>query len=422
MAGGLPRGNIRNVATLMTAVQFIYGRFGKQPGSLSDHDYDDLQRALGRSVPNAGAKRVLNRHLLLNMWRPLRLLERVRTDRINPFQLTDYGLELAHTTEPRRVLESVLRDMRFVHAEWSRPKVTASYTGISVHPYRVLKAVLNGVGGYLAREEYRLFLSRMRTDDDSSINEAIELIRDYRTHSENARASLLALEAPLFPKPKSYRNWVDMDLHTFSLFSLGTQFRRNDTVLVLSGTAVDVTVANAFVFPQGSASVPTPVPDSIRRPVQRQVALKTPAADPAFDIPPPPSIEANSGQEAEGFIRRLLEGNGFEVRDFSRFRGYGFDLWARHSTAGFVYYCEVKSSTKALRNIEFTRLEVEAAELYGERYVVFCVEHFDFSESTGEVWTLQDPWRDLPSVHMPRTTTVYSAPRSEWRAIARRLG
>ena len=108
----------------------IYGRFGEQlPGP--SHDYDDLQRALGRSVPNAGAKIVLNRHLLLNMWRPLRLLERVRTDRINPFQLTDYGLELAHTTEPRRVLESVLRDMRFVHAEWSRPKVTASYTGIS---------------------------------------------------------------------------------------------------------------------------------------------------------------------------------------------------------------------------------------------------------------------------------------------------
>ena len=278
----------QDVATLMTAVQFIYGRFGKQPGFLSDHDYDDLQRALGRSFPKSGAKTVLDRHLLLNMWRPLRLLDRVRTNRRNPFQLTDYGLELAHSTEPRRVLESILRDMTFVHAEWSRPGVTASYAGISVRPYEVLKAVLNGVGGYLAREEYRLFVSRMRMDDDNSINEVIELIGDFRTQSENTRASLLALEATLFPKnkTKTYQNWVDMDLHTFSLFSLGTQFRRNDTVLVLSGTAVDATVANAFVFPQGSAAVHTHVPDSIRRPVQRELALKTPAAGPAFDIPP----------------------------------------------------------------------------------------------------------------------------------------
>ena len=410
-----------DVATLVTAAQFVYGRFGERSGSLDADDYNDLQRALGRSVPAGGARTVLNRHLLLNMWRPLRLLERVRSRGINPFRLTDQGLELAQTTEPRRVLESILREVRFVHEDWTRPQVMASYTGISVHPYQVLSAVLEGTDGYLERHEYRLFVSRMRRDDQNSISEAIELVRDFRTRTQGTREALIALEAPVFPVPKSYQNWVDMDLHTFSLFALGTQFRRNDTVLVLAGTAVDATVANAFVFPQGSSTVETAVPDSLRRSSRRQVALRMPAANPLLDIPPPPSIEVNSGQEAEGFVRRLLEANGFDVRDFSRLRGYGFDLWARHPTTGSVYYCEVKSSTGTLGSVEFTRLEVEAAEKYGERYVVFCVEHFDSSRSNGEVWTVQDPWRDLPSVQTPNTTINYSAPRSEWLTVAKRL-
>lgn len=410
-----------DVATLVTAAQFVYGRFGEGSGVLDTDDYNDLQRALGRNVPAGGAQRVLNRHILLNMWRPLRLLERDRSRYINPFRLTDPGLELAQTTEPRRVLESILREVRFVHEDWTRPKAMESYTGISVHPYQVLSAILEGTDGYLERHEYRLFVSRMRRDDQDSINEAIELVRDFRTRSQGTREGLIALEEPIFTSRKSYLNWVDMDLHTFSLFALGTQFRRNGTVLVLAGTAVDATVANAFVFPQGTNTVETPIPDSIRRARRRQVALRTPAANALFDIPPSPSIEVNSGQEAEGFVRRLLEANGFDVRDFSRLRGYGFDLWARHPATGSVYYCEVKSSIGTLGSVEFTRLEIEAAEKYGERYVVFCVENFDSSRSIGEVWTIQDPWGDLPSIQTPSTTITHRAPRAEWLTVANRL-
>lgn len=411
----------QDVATLVTAVQFLYGRFGNQRGSLSASDYDDLQRALGRVVPPTGARTVLNRHLLLNMWRPLRLLERVQPSKINPFYLTDYGLELAQTTQPRGLLESILRAIRFVDTDWTRPQVMTAYSGISIRPHHVLRTVLEGVDGWLTRHEYRLFISRMRDDDDSHIAEAINLIRDFRNSPGSIHSGLLALERPLFPNAKSYQNWVDMDLHTFSLFALGTQFRRNNTVIALAGTAVDATLVNAFVLPQGSTSVQTEVPDSLKRSVRRQVTLRTSPADSDLDIPPTPSIEANTGQEAEGFVGRLLEANGFEVRDFSRFRGFGFDLWARHSTTSSVYYCEVKSSTSLLGTIEFTRLEIEAAEKYRNRYVVFCVENFDTSESSGEIWTLQDPWGHLPSVKIPKTTTTFSAPRSEWRASATRL-
>lgn len=411
----------QDVATLVTAVQFLYGRFGKREGSLTGSDYDDLQRALGRGVPPQGAKTVLNRHLLLNMWRPLRLVERVQSTKINPLYLTDCGLELAQTTQPRGLLEGILSAMRFVDTEWTRPQVWTAYSGISVCPHHVLRTVLEGVDGFLTRQEYRLFIARMRHDNDSDISEAIGLIREFRNSSDSICAGLLALEQPLFPNVKSYQNWVDMDLHTFSLFALGTQFRRESTVLVLAGTAVDATLVNSFVLPEGSTPVQAVVPENLKRSVQRRVTLRTPPADSVLDTPPAPSIEINSGQEAEGYIVRMLESNGFEVRDFSRLRGLGFDLWARHSTTGSVYYCEVKSSTSLLGSINFTRLELEAAEKYRDRYVAFCVENFNISESAGEVWTIQDPWGNLPSIKVPNTITTFSSPRSEWRSSAVRL-
>ena len=73
-------------------------------------------------------------------------------------------------------------------------------------------------------------------------------------------------------------------------------------MLVLAGTAVDATIANAFVFPEGTAPAEVEIPDTVRRTGQRRVSLRTPTADPDFDLPPPPSIEANTGQEAEGVL------------------------------------------------------------------------------------------------------------------------
>ena len=411
----------QDVATLLTAVQYLYSRFGELEGTLSGKDYANLQGSLGRVVPAAAARTVLNRHLLLNMWRPLRLLERGRDSRINPFRLAEFGLELAKGTEPRRVFESILREIRFVDPRWTRPGVLAEYSGIEVRPHHVLNTVLVNVEGYLTRTEYRLFVARLRRDDESTLEESIDLIKAFRGISNSDRASLASLERPLFPTPKSHQNWVDMDLHTFSLFALGTQFRRSGTVLVLAGTPVDATVANSFVYPEGSPTTQATVPTAVKSSTSRKVSLKTPASNPDLDLPPTPSIAVNSGQEAEGFIRRMLEANGFEVRDFSRFRGYGFDLWARHLSTSVVYYCEVKSSTGTLGSIEFTRLEVEAADKYRERYVVFCVEHFNAAESAGDVWTVQDPWIQLPSIQVPKASETYSSPRVEWRATASKL-
>ena len=410
----------QDVATLVTAVQFFYGRFGLTLGSLSDQDYDDLQIALGRNVPGSGAKSVLNRHLLLNMWRPLGLIERQKIGRINPFRLTYDGFEVARSSEPRILFESILREIRFVDPNRTKRGVASAYRGISVRPHRVLSELLDNLDGYIDREEYRLFAARMQSDNQSAINTAIQLIRNFRSCPEKERTAYSALEKSVFAEPKPYRNWVDMDLHTFSLFSLGTKFARHDTALVLAGTNVDAASANVFVFPQNTRVAIPLMPRSVETREHRQVALRIPSDD-KHDTPPAPNIQANSGREAEGFVRRMLEANEFEVRDFSRFRGFGFDLWARHIATRVVYYCEVKSSTSELSNIQFTRLEVEAAETYRDHYIVFCVEHFDFTQHAGDIWTIQDPWDGLPSIASPSTTISYNAPRSEWTVVADKL-
>ena len=410
-----------DVATLVTATQFIYGRFGTDEGVLSDEDYNGLQQALGRPVPASGAKQSINRHLLLNMWRPLKLIERTKQNRINPFRLTHYGLELAQTAEPRRVLETILKEIRFVDPKWTKPTAQKDYARISVHPYRVLLTILRNLDGYLVRDEYRLFVARMRNDDDESIEQSVEFIKRYRTLSSEERSHLISLEEPYFPSKKPYSNWVDMDLHTFSLFALGTQFRRNGQILVLAGTTTDATLSNSFIVPENVAASQTPVAENLKRRERRQVELRTPGVAPELDLPPVPSFEANNGQEAEMFIMRLLEANDFEVRNYSRLRGFGFDLWARHLSTEHVFYCEVKSSTSRLSTISLTRLEAEAARKYGERYVVFCVENFKSSEADGDVWTIQNPWENLPSIQTPKMSESYSAPRSEWRENASKL-
>ena len=41
----------QDVSTLVTAVQYLYGRFGNRAISLSDNDYNQLQQTLGQAVP-----------------------------------------------------------------------------------------------------------------------------------------------------------------------------------------------------------------------------------------------------------------------------------------------------------------------------------------------------------------------------------
>ncbi|MCY4093221.1 MAG: DUF3883 domain-containing protein, partial [Caldilineaceae bacterium] len=331
------------------------------------------------------------------------------------------NLELAQTAGPRSMLENILKEIRFVDSRWTRPTVQKSHAGISVHPYRVLLSILSNVDGYLARDEYRLFVARMRNDDVSTIENSVEMIMRYRTLSSHDRSRLISMEEPIFPSRKPYSNWADMDLHTFSLFALGTRFGRNGQTLVLAGTSTDANLSNSYIVPENTAESQAPVTENLKPRERRQVKLRTPRVAPELDLPPPPSIEANNGQEAEMFVMRLLEANDFEVRNYSRLRGFGFDLWARHLSTGHVFYCEIKSSTSRLSTIGLTRLEAEAARKYGERYVVFCVEDFRSSDADGDVWTIQNPWEDLPSIRTPKMSESYSAPRSEWRAIASKL-
>ena len=139
-----------------------------------------------------------------------------------------------------------------------------------------------------------------------------------------------------------------LDRKTFSLFGAGRSFRRVDTTLVSTGSPSIAGALNTFLLPSGTTGVvpPTSVP---RRHRQRSVTLRTPEPDTHLDTPPSPDVQVSNWQEAEDFVAQLLSANSFEVRDFSRLRGYGFDLWARHTTTSTVYYVEVKSSSSINR-------------------------------------------------------------------------
>lgn len=403
-----------DVATIVTALEFLYTRFGTTLIDLSDSDYNQLQRAIGRRVPSQGARQVINRHLLLNMWRPWCFLRRLNASRINPFTITPNGMQIAQgATPPRDIMESVLRQLRFVHTDWTRPDVATQYRGISLSPFQVLSAILAQTSNYISRDEYRLFIARLRSDDAQTIQIAVDSILGYRQLSPQQSSHLRNLEPPLFPNQKSYFNWVDMDLHTFSLFGAGRSFRRVDTILVSTGSPSIAGALNTFLLPAGATGVvpPTSVP---RRHRQRSVTLRTPEPDTHLDTPPSPDVQVSNWQEAEDFVAQLLSANSFEVRDFSRLRGYGFDFWARHTTTSVVYYVEVKSSSARLTTIELTRLEQEAAQQYRDKYLLFCVENWDAARIQGDVYVVQDPWFAIRALQSPRTSTVFVANRSQW--------
>ena len=351
----------------------------------------------------------------------LKLVERTKQHRINPFRLTHYGLELAQTAEPRSVLETILKKIKFVDPEWTRPDVQKSHAGISVHPYRVLLNILSNLDGYLARDEYRLFVARMRSDDDSTTEHTVEMIKRYRTLSSQDCSHLISLEVPFFPSKKPYSNWVDMDLHTFSLFALGTQFRRNGQILVLAGTTTDATLSNSFIVPENFAASQAPVAENLKPRDRRQVKLRTPDVAPELDLPPAPSFEANNGQEAEMFIMRLLEANEFEVRNYSRLRGFGFDLWARHLSTEDVFYCEVKSVLQTCLQSVSRGWRLRRQRSMGKGMWCFVWKTSSHRNRMVMFGRFKTHGKNLPSIQTPKMSESYSAPRSEWREIASKL-
>ena len=385
--------------------EYLENRGGGGDIRLTDHDYQRLATIIETDTHDPGVQ--LRRHHLLVMDKPLQLLRRVDGRQWNRIVLTDLGRALAYTDDPSVVLEQSLSAIQFAVEPWSPPDRVAQYNEFRLRVYEVTKQVLRRCDGYIDRNEFDLFVSRIRRSGE--VASAADVIADYRALAPEEQHSLHDEVRNRLPGAKEYSNWRDIGLHTFSLFSLGTSMVRNATRLLLTSDWV-----GAHAVPAAPILPPRP-PEAAAHPPEGLVApqLRMPQPPELDDLLTPPAAPAsNAGAAAESFVAKVLRSQGWEVAFYTNRRGYGFDLWARQENRAMVV--EVKSSLGALGAVSLTPTEHQAAREHGASYVLALVEHLN--SASPRLRLVQNP---VATLHIEeRMSASYVITRAEWLRAA----
>lgn len=392
--------------------EYLESRGGNDPMELSDRDYRRIAKIANIGVGDPGVQ--LRRHHLLVMDKPLQLLQRINGHFWEQIQLTDFGHNLANTNDPSNVLEQSLSAIRFAVEPWSPPNRVEQYDNFDVPVYKIIKHVLEQCDGFIDRNEFDFFVSRIREQDE--VNWAIDAIWAYRQLAQEEQNTLHKEVSSRIPGTKAYSNWRDVGLHTFSLFSLGTSMVRDGTRLLLTSNWVGVHAAPPL------PAQPVIVPDAQPAP---PVQPNTPEVPPPLQLrlPEPPELEAlltppaapasNDGAGAESFVAKVLRSQGWEVAFYTNRRGYGFDLWARKEKRAMVI--EVKSSIGKLGAVNLTPNEYQAAQEHGKSYFLALVENMD--SPSPRLWMIQNPSENL--VIEQQAVSRYVISRAEWYNAAK---
>ena len=392
------------VSWLKGIAEYLENRGGGNVVHLNRNDYQRLATIIETDSDDPGVQ--LRRHHLLVMDKPLQLLQRVDGQRWNRIVLTDLGRKLAYTDDPAAALEQSLSAIQFAVEPWTPPNRVRQYNDFNLSVYEVTKLVLQRCDGFINRNEFDFFVSRIRSSSEAS--EAVAAIRDYRALTPEEQNTLHAEVRNRIPGAKAYSNWRDVGLHTFSLLSLGTSMVREGTQLMLTEEWV------------GAHAVPRATPDAPVAPAA--VAPPEAVGGPQLRIPEPPEAEdllsppsapaSNDGADAESFVAKVLRSQGWEVAFYTNRRGYGFDLWARRAERAMLV--EVKSSLAALGTVNLTPTEYMAAQEHGESYVLALVEHID--SISPRLHMIQNPAATLEIEE--RMSASYVITRAEWlRAV-----
>lgn len=375
--------------------EYLANRGGDGNIHLTLQDYERLATIIETSRRDPGVQ--LRRHHLLVMDKPLQLLQRVQGRLWSLIALTDLGRDLAYTDDPAGTLERSLSAIEFAVEPWSPPNRVAQYGGFRLRVYDAMKQVLQHCDGYIERDEFDFFVSRIRHSRE--VDSAADQISAYRTLTPEEQNSLHDEVRNRIPTPKAYSNWRDVGLHTFSLFSLGTAMVRKRTRLMLTSEWVDVHGPPAGSMPRGEpvavSQLRIPDPPELEH-------LLTPPAAPA----------SNDGADAESFVAKVLRSQGWEVAFYTNRRGYGFDLWARRENRAMVI--EVKSSLGMLGTVNLTSTEHRAAQEHRDNYVLALVEQL--SSDSPQLRMVQNPVATLRIEE--RVSTSYAIPRAEWLRAA----
>lgn len=360
---------------------------------LDGRDYRRLATIIETDTPDPDVQ--LKRHYLLVMDKPLQLIQRVRGQSWNRILLTERGRALARTDDPAEVLEKSLAAIRFAVEPWSPPKRVQEYSEFNLPVYEVTKQLLHRCDGYIDRDEFDFFLSRVR--DETELDDAAESITRYRQLEPSERETLHTEVRSRVPKPKVYQNWRDVGLHTFSLFSLGTSMVRDGTRLLLTSDWVESKAA------PGAPAV-SQAPRTARA---EQLRLPEPPETEEL-LSPPTGPASNDGTMAESFVAKILRSQEWNVAFYTSRRGYGFDLWATKQSKAMVV--EVKSSLGKLSTVRLTPMEYQAAVRYRENFVLALVENT--AEGHPSLWMVQNPAEKLAITE--QSTASYTIPRAEW--------
>jgi hypothetical protein len=392
------------VSWLKGIAEYLENRGGSGVIELTEHDYQRLATIIETDSNDPGVQ--LRRHHLLVMDKPLQLLQRVSGRRWNQIVLTDLGRKLADTDDPAEVLERSLSAIRFAVEPWTPPDRVAKYDAFDLRVYEVTKQVLRRCDGYIDRNEFDFFVSRIRRNDEAA--RAAAAIADYRALAPAEQETLHAEVRNRIPGAKAYSNWRDVGLHTFSLFSLGTGMVREGTRLLLTANWVGAHAVPAAAEGAPAEPVePAPLEDA------EAPQLRMPEPPEVADLLTPPTAPAsNDGADAESFVAKVLRSQDWEVAFYTNRRGYGFDLWARRENRAMVV--EVKSSLGMLGAVSMTPTEHRAAQEHGDSYVLALVEHMD--SDSPRLRMIQNPAASLEIEE--RMSASYVISRAEWLRAA----
>lgn len=383
---------------LKRIAEYLEHLAGSSTFALSPLDYRRLGTITNSQSSNPRTQ--MHRHHLLVMDKPLQLIERKCGNRWSKLALTERGMELAHAEDIGCVLEESLSSIRFAKPPWSPPGRVNEYNSFDVPVYDATMQVLSATGGYIDRNEFDFFLSRIRVLDE--VDWAVKAIAAYRNLDTSEQNRLHKVVRDRLPNQKAYQNWRDMGLHTFSLFSLGTSMVRSGHRLLLTDMWVQAKTGHSGTLVHQEHVAPG-----------SQATLRIPEPPEASDLLAPPATPAsNDGTEAESFVAKVLRSQGWQVAFYTNRRGYGFDLWARKDCKSMVI--EVKSSIGQQGAINMTLSEYLAAKKHGASFVLAIVEHL--GTASQRLTMIQDPVK--VAMVSEQATIGYRIARKDWLKAA----
>lgn len=382
--------------------------------TLTPGHYANLAIMLGIAAPNPAI--TINRHYLLAMDNPLRLVTREDGVHWSQVLLTESGIALAKEPNTAGVLEDQLREVRFCRAPWYSQQRVDEYPEFDVQPYGAVIAVMTACAGYIDVDEFDLFVSRIR--EDAEIEESIKQVLAFRALTTVQQKILRELVANRIPAgggnnpQKLYNNWRDMARHTFSLFSLGERAIQVDNRLHLSA-AFAMPVAAPELQEGGDEGAANAVPD-FQVPATLAVLIPEAGAPPGL-LTPPAAPQVNNGAEAEILIGKIFAAAGWSVAYYTQKRGYGFDIWVRKGGQAFVV--EIKSFVGEGTSVTLTALELQAAQHHGDNYLLAVVENA--TSQNPSLHVIQNPAGVLAFNQIE--IAQYSVGRAQWIVAATEL-